>query len=277
MASTKNAWAVDVEYALGNFIEIEAVLKHSSEVESYGTVDKYFYFGKESYQSANEQIGWDDLLLVGTFRMPLKSDFIEIALVPSIQFPIAERYPEMPVTTIKTEGTTTKFTETTYSTTSKGTITYGGVIQTKLRFNQRTALQLWGGYSTPSSNVSTIEWESNNNGEIVTYASQSVSVNNPEVVIGGAQLQWVPDRKELACIILSGNYTKYAGGSQTKENGTTSFEDKETFIATIGLELIVSNRIRFYQEFFYSVVGTNTKSPIGFAVALKFNFLRKTI
>ncbi len=279
LVSSMNQLCYSVEYGLTNKVQFGIYHSYNSGYEGYETINKLYIDESFKYTYIKEIYGFSDILLNIGYKIPVKSKTIDISIFPGIMFPMSRnpREPEHAITTFisDTETKNIHVDFTSFEKVGTGSFRFEFAGKAKFRFNDKLALLLYGKYNFPLVATQSFFWETIYNGTSY-YNTQNDCLYSPQTVLfGNMECQFVPDRKEIMGLRLGINLTTYANEwcevDKTKNYTPNSF----LFRTYAGLELIVTEHIRFTQKFWYDVAGKNTKGAIGTQTLFTLNFLKR--
>ncbi len=276
LVSSMNQLSYSVNYGLFDWLQIGILHNYCSGFEGEETITKLYYNETYNYTYIKEIKGFSDVLFNIGYLLPINGRKIEIAIFPGIYFPMDHDplEPIYDVSTIEDE----EWTNIDYTSNEKiGTGAFRFEIATtaKLRFKQRIALLLNGKYNMPFNSVNSISWESVFDGENYQVSKNKIKYSPPHEIYGNIECQIVPDKREIMGIKLGANLNVNLNEWIESENIKTAQPNAMFFRTYTELELIISEHIRFNQQFGYDLTGRNTKGAFISQTLFTFNCFTK--
>lgn len=277
LVSSMNQINYYLNFGLTDNLQIGLQHKYANGYEGFETYIKAFYEETINFTSVKEITGFSDILFNVGYRISTKNKGLEIGFFPGIYLPLSHNPKEPNYRVLKTENSNKTWTNldfTTFEKVSTGTFRFELASKAKLRFNKRIAVQVFGKYNFPMASTNSTLWESIFNGQLYSHQKINSTYSPAHELLGNMECQLVPDKKEIMGLILGVSWgTNFNEWSKINDVKTTTPRSSLCRINT-GLELIVSENIRFHQHFWYDISGRNTNGALGMQTSLTFNFIR---
>ena len=275
MTSNLNKLKGFIEYGLTDNWQIGLYNNFTSGFEGYENYSKIYNSKGYNYNSVKEIRGFDDILLNFGFQLPFKSKTFSTALFSGLYFPVNSDpiSPQYEMIPIDKDWTNINFTS--FEKVGSGTFRAEISGKAKMKFNESIALLLSGKYNVPLGKNNSFYWQSIYDGTEYSFLRKDIMISPEHRISGNLELQVVPDKKEIMGLMVGCNLNAYTNKWSELDNIKTNISTAYLFNIYSGLELIVSEHIRFSQHFWYDVTGKNSKGAFGLETAFTINFIKK--
>lgn len=266
-----------IRYGLTDYLQLGLQQGYNSGYESYGTIIKTYFEETINYTSVKQFTGFSDVLLNVGYRMTTKNKVFELGLFPGIYFPMSHN-PKEPTYNVgifgEDEDKWINLDQTTNEKTGSGGFRFEIAGKTKLRLNKKMAIQLSGKYNFPLATVKAIQWNTIYDGNEYSSIKEYYEYSPKQEMLGNIEFQIVPDKKEIIGLTLGANLISSLNEWSKINDSKVEISNSSLCRLYAGIELIVTDRIRFNQQFWYDITGKNINGTIGLQSSFTFNFLR---
>jgi hypothetical protein len=281
MVSRLSKIAGFLEFGLSDNWQIGLYANYHSEVESYKQYSKDYLEESYIYNYAKEITGFNNVLVNLGYHLPVKTELFSLAFFPGLYLP-ASTVPKrtqsdiIPVDEIIwAQSPMYNVNIVSYEKVGSGTFRAELAVKSKLTINNNFSFLFTGCYNRPLGTYNSIYWKTIYDGSQYEFVKKDIVVSSSHELVTNIELQAVPDKKEIIGIVLGYNMKMYTS-KWVKMEGNKTYEPYKQIISVYtGIELIVTEHIRFIQNFWYDAAGKNSKGAFGSESGFTFNFIKK--
>lgn len=261
----------NIKYGLFEYLELGAEMNYFKRGIRNTTVNYLDLYETVTITELIENKGFEDLLLSGTFRLPLNLDILDIALSAFYLLPVSDYNPETPNHSVESivDGsvyTTISLYETIPN--GQGVSSYGFGSEFKLRFSN-FAVSGAGSYIIPTGEGLKVYWLENLVDEAFEYEEVEFAYLPMSKLNANLNIHYQPS----GWFHLFGGLNMMIYGSGWFERNGLKYGYPEVLLYDFGagFEIQISPSIRLMEQMRFPIGGQNSYSSFSIFTGLSFN------
>lgn len=276
LVSSMNQIQCFFEYGLNNRFQIGIYDKYNGGYEGYPTETKIYRSHIINKTSVKKINGFEDVLFNVGFNFTPKNEKVEVALFPGIYIPMPNKpdEPEHSITELLGYDIPgINVDETLNENSGTGSFRFELGSKNKFRLNKKLAFQTQLAYCFPLSKANSVNWETIYDGSTYKHISKDIHYSPAKQFYYNIELLLVPDKKEVMGLTFGIKSMTFWNARIEDDNLVSDNQASRLTNVYTSLELIVTDNLRFTQQFGYDITGRNSKGAFGTKTSLTFNFM----